>query len=94
MNIVKVLVSVVAAAAAGTVFGILFAPARGLLTRRSILHKGEVKADALKNKYNEFIDSVLYKFDRVKEDVLDFTEEILPKADEIDKGAKSALKVK
>ncbi len=94
MNTVKVLVGVVAAAATGTIFGILFAPARGSLTRRSILHKGEVKADALKNKYNKFIDSILYKFDRVKEEVVDFTEEIMPKADEIEKGAKSALKVK
>jgi gas vesicle protein len=94
MNAVKVIVGVVAAAAAGTVFGILYAPARGSLTRKSILHKGEAKADSLKNKYNEFIDSILCKFDRVKEEVVDFTEEIMPKADEIEKSAKSALKVK
>jgi gas vesicle protein len=49
-------------AAAGAVLGILFAPARGSETRRTLARKGEEYAEDLKNqltdKFNELVEGV------------------------------------
>lgn len=90
MSTTKVVLGVVAGAATGALLGILFAPARGAVTRRSILRKGERQVDSLKHTFNEFVDSITDKFDKVKEEVVDFAEEAMNSAEGVDKDAKTA----
>lgn len=90
MSTVKVVLGVVAGAATGALLGVLFAPARGSVTRRSILRKGERQVDELKHSFNEFIDSITDKFDKVKEEVVDLAEEAMNSADAVEKEVKAA----
>jgi gas vesicle protein len=50
---------------AGVVVGILFAPDRGSETRKKITQKGK----DLKDRFNDFVDSISDEFHSVKEDV-------------------------
>ncbi|MBL0146256.1 MAG: YtxH domain-containing protein [Chitinophagaceae bacterium] len=49
----KILASVAAGIAAGAVLGILFAPDKGIETRRKISDQGKKLADGVKNKFNK-----------------------------------------
>jgi len=90
MSTTKVVLGVVAGAATGALLGVLFAPARGAVTRRSILRKGERQVDDLKHSFNEFIDSITDKFDKVKEEVVEFAEEAMNKTEEVEKEVKAS----
>ena len=90
MSTEKVVLGVLAGAATGVLLGVLFAPAKGTVTRRSIVRKSERQVDELKDKFNEFIDSITEKFDRVKEEVVDFAEEAMAKSDEVEKEVKAS----
>jgi gas vesicle protein len=90
MSTAKVVLGVVAGAATGALLGILFAPAKGTVTRRSILRKGERQVDEMKHSFNEFIDSITDKFDKVKEEVVDFAEEAMNGAEAVEKEVKAA----
>jgi len=59
----KVLLGILAGAAAGAFLGILFAPEKGSTTRNKILSKGEEYADELKEKFGEFVDNVAEKYE-------------------------------
>lgn len=61
-NTGKVLLGILAGAAAGAILGILLAPDKGSETRRKIMKKGEDYADALKDKFDELMDGVTEKF--------------------------------
>ena len=65
----KVILGILAGAAAGAMLGILFAPEKGSTTRKKILSKGEEYADELKEKFNEFVDKVSEKFESTKEEL-------------------------
>lgn len=67
----KVILGILAGAAAGAMLGILFAPEKGSTTRKKILSKGEEYADELKEKFNEFVDKVTEKFESAKVEVKD-----------------------
>ena len=56
---------------AGLLVGVLFAPAKGSLTRESISSKGR----DLKDKFNDLVDSVTDKFDSLRDDAEDLAEE-------------------
>ena len=90
MSTAKVVLGVVAGAATGALLGILFAPAKGTVTRRSILRKGERQVDEMKHSFNEFIDSITDKFDKVKDEVVDFAEEAMNGAEAVEKEVKAA----
>jgi len=64
MSTGKVILGVVAGAAVGALVGILYAPARGSVTRRSIYRKGEHEVDGLKDKFSDFVDSITEKFEK------------------------------
>lgn len=49
----------------GILLGILCAPARGSETRESISNRGR----DLKNKFNDLVDSVINRFDSLKDDM-------------------------
>jgi gas vesicle protein len=82
MNTGKVAISLVAAAAIGAVFGILFAPAKGAALRRKMRRMGEKEADVLKDKYNEFADNMSQKYEKAKENIVDFAHQSMSKTQE------------
>ena len=90
MSTEKVVLGVLAGAATGALLGVLFAPARGKVTRRAIVRKSERQVDELKDKFNEFIDSITDKFDQVKEEVVEFAEEAMAKSEEVEKEVKAS----
>jgi gas vesicle protein len=69
MNSGKVVLGVLAGLATGAILGILFAPDSGVNTRQKIVRKGEGYMDDLKEKFNDFVDHVAEKVEKVKEDV-------------------------
>ena len=90
MNTGKVLLGVLAGAAAGALIGILFAPAKGSRTRRRILRKGESYVEGLKEKFNEYADTISEKLEQAKEEVSAFTQKGKEKFEEAEKEVKTA----
>ena len=88
MSTGKIFLGVLAGLAAGSLLGVLFAPEKGSTTRKKICKKGEDDIDTLKEKFNEFINGISEKFEKVKEEVKDFAEETEEKAEEAEKKAK------
>ena len=85
----KVFLGVLAGAATGALAGILFAPAKGSKTREKISRKTEDYLEAVKETFNELIDSVTEKFERVKEDVSEYAENTIGKTTDADKATKT-----
>jgi len=75
MDTGKVVVGLLAGIAAGALLGILFAPDKGSETRKSILSKKDDYADAMKKKFDEFVDSITEKYESAKADVKDFADQ-------------------
>jgi gas vesicle protein len=65
MNSGKVLLGVLAGVAVGAMAGILLAPDKGSVTRKKILKKSDEYADALRDKFNEYMDTISEKIDTV-----------------------------
>ena len=86
----KLLLGVLAGAAAGALLGILFAPEKGSVTRKKMSKKAEDYADGLKEKFNEFLDDISEKFEEVKEEVSDLTEQNKAKSEAAGKNVKTA----
>ena len=68
----KVVLGLLAGVAAGALAGILFAPAKGSKTRKRILKKGENYVDAVKEKFEELLEVVTEKVEKVKDEVIVF----------------------
>ncbi|MDD4921145.1 MAG: YtxH domain-containing protein [Bacteroidales bacterium] len=90
MDTGKVVLGILAGAAAGALLGVLFAPAKGSATRRKICRDSENLTDNIKEKFEEFIDNISDKFDKVKKDVSDFAEKAMEKEELIEKDLKTA----
>ena len=86
----KVLLGLLAGVAAGALLGVLFAPDKGSVTRKKITKKSDDYAEDLKEKFNEFLESISGKFEQVKEEVSDFAEHSDVKSEESKKEAKTA----
>lgn len=78
MNSGKVVLGVLAGAAAGALLGVLFAPHKGVVTRKKISRQSGAYADSLKEKFGEMVDSVTEKFEKVKEDASELVEKKWP----------------
>ena len=90
MSAGKVIVGILAGAAAGAVLGILFAPAKGSATRRKISRDGRELKEDIVEKFDEFIDGLSEKFNKVKKDVSEFAEKAMEKEEEVEKDLKTA----
>jgi len=90
MSAVKVVLGVLAGAATGALLGVLYAPARGSVTRRNIYRKSASEVDALKDKFNDIIDNITDRFEKVKDEVTDLVDEVKDKVEEAEKSKKLA----
>lgn len=85
----KVLLGVLAGVAAGTLVGILFAPAKGSRTRRRISLKGKTYVKGLKEKVNEILDSITEIFEKLSEEASDIAQKSKDNLDEAEKDVKT-----
>jgi len=92
MNTGKVVLGIAAGLATGALLGVLFAPDKGVTTRKKICREGENLTDDLKEKVDEFIESITKKFEKVKKDVTNFAEKAMDKEEEVEKEAEKDLK--
>jgi len=66
----KVLLGVLAGAAAGALLGILLAPQKGSITRRKIVRKGEDYLDGAKDKFDELLEEANARFESTLKEAL------------------------
>jgi gas vesicle protein len=66
MSAGKMLLGIMAGAAAGAALGILFAPDKGTETRKRIAEKSDEYAGQVKEKFNGVVDNLSKKMDDVK----------------------------
>jgi gas vesicle protein len=74
MSSKNVLLGVLGGLAAGALLGILLAPEKGSDTRKYISKKGVDLADALKEKFNDFLETITDQFVVAKEEVKEQTD--------------------
>ena len=80
MSSSKILTGVLIGAAAGTILGILFAPEKGLDTRKKISKKSSDLKDSLKTKFNDLVDTIAEQIESSKSEAENLMEEGKEKA--------------
>jgi len=70
----KLVSAILVGAAIGGILGILFAPDKGSETRKKISSKGNDLTDAVKEKFDEFLDKFKKEVESVKDQATDFAE--------------------
>lgn len=83
MNSGKVLLGVLAGAAAGTILGILFAPDKGTETRRKIAEKGDDLVEEVKVKFNGLVDELSKKMDTLQAKTKEMTDKAMSNVDDV-----------
>ena len=78
----NVVLGTLAGLAIGAIAGILFAPAKGSITRKQIMNKGDDYVEDLKSKVDELSDSLTDKFESTKKDVENLVEKAKAKYDD------------
>ena len=86
----KVFLGLIAGVAIGAALGVLFAPDKGWNTRKRISKKGEDLAEDLKEKFDEFLESIKVKATEAKDEVTGFANNAQSKASEAKKDTKTA----
>ncbi|MGE5315534.1 MAG: YtxH domain-containing protein [Acidobacteriota bacterium] len=74
MGTIKLLL---AGIAAGAVAGILFAPAKGTVTRRRIAHQASNYAGEVKNTFEEMMDMMTQRIDSIRGDVIHLRKQLM-----------------
>ncbi len=87
----KVLLGIAAAAAAGAIVGILFAPDKGSNTRKKIANRTTDMTDAVKNSFSDFIDGLKNAYSGAKEDVEEMSDKVKAKMATSANSAKQAV---
>ncbi len=72
MNTGKIVAGVVAAAAAGIIVGMLFAPAKGSVTRKKLTRKGNGYIDDANDSFAEFSETLSEEYDSIKKSAEEF----------------------
>jgi gas vesicle protein len=76
----KVIGAILIGAAIGGALGILFAPDKGSQTRKKIIGKSDDLTDAIKEKFNDFLEEIKEEVEAVKEKASAFIENGTDKA--------------
>jgi gas vesicle protein len=71
-NTGKVIGALLLGAAVGGALGILFAPDKGIRTRKKIMDKGEDLTDSMQEKFNDFMEEMKKEIETVKDKANDF----------------------
>ncbi len=79
----KVIGALVVGAAVGGILGILFAPAKGTVTRRKIVGKTEDTTDAIKEKFDNFLEEIKEEIEAVKHKANDFMKDGASKTEKV-----------
>lgn len=74
-NTGKLIGTLVLGAAIGAALGILFAPAKGSETRKKITGKSDDLADAMKDKFNDFLEDIKKEATAAKDKTQEFMKE-------------------
>ena len=85
MNTGKMLFGIISGFIAGAVISVLIAPYKGSITRRRILERGDDYSDVAKLKFNEYVDIINGKLEKVKNDVSEYSELVKEKIREYKK---------
>ena len=80
--LVGVVAGVATGVAAGALLGILFAPKKGSETREKIHTLGREYANVVKEKFNEFLDVLIEKFESGKSEVSELTKKVETKIED------------
>lgn len=83
MNTGKVVTAVLAGVVVGAALGILFAPEKGSVTRRSISRRSKQFTDDITDKANEFIDNMAERFELAKDEASQLAETERNKAEQV-----------
>jgi len=89
MSTEKVVLGVVAGLATGALLGVLFAPDKGVRTRKRMIREGEMITDDMTEKIMDILDTITDKFNDVKKDVTDFAEKARATGKTIEKEVKA-----
>jgi len=81
----KVVLGVIAGAAAGVALGILFAPDKGVNTRKKISQLGEDYLNNLKDKIQDILINAATEFDYIEREATNLVENVNDKVDETSK---------
>lgn len=66
----KVIAGILIGAAAGAAIGLLFAPYKGSRTRRKLANAGADLKDSLKEKIEDFVETITDQFQSAKKDLM------------------------
>jgi gas vesicle protein len=78
----KIIGALLIGTAVGAAIGILFAPAKGTTTRKAISEKSEDFTETLKDRFNEFLETVKKEYEVVKEKATHFSVDGKSKAED------------
>jgi len=84
MKSVKLIAAILTGVAVGTVIGVLFAPEKGSSTRKGISNQRNLYTDELNDKFNEFINGIIRRFDVVKKEAMRIAENSKTKLSEVE----------
>jgi gas vesicle protein len=91
MKSIKVLVGVLAGMAAGAMVGLLFAPSKGSRTRKRIMKQGENYVDVVKDKYDDFMDSINEAYQNGNQEAKGMVADAKAKYEDVKKEAKNLV---
>ena len=91
MSTGKIVLGVLAGAAVGTILGVLTAPEKGSKTRKKITKRGEDYKNAFEDKFDELLDNMNEKFDKVEREYKVMVQNGKAKVDEFKRDTKNML---
>lgn len=91
MKSAKLVLGILAGAASGALVGILFAPEKGSRTRRRIMNKGEDYGVALKDRFDDLVDTIGEKYESTWHDAENMFLKGKSKYAEVKKEAKNTV---